>query len=339
MAFAQIMLSVMGPAAIAGCSGGSNAGSEGTAEGGAIDPACLPTIVSASCYGVTAAFPCGYDGGPPTGVGAALPAEICSVLCADPEQYATLGPPPGSCGFSQLSSQIPPGGQGNVGCNDRQCGTGRKPRGLLRARLRPALDPVAAWLARTAHLEAASITSFERLEADLARYGAPRSLIARVRRAVGDEVRHARATTRLAAARGATTPRVRVRPVARAPSLSELAVENAAEGCVNETYGALVATWQAAHAHDDAIRVAMARIAVDEVRHALLAWAIDAWAWRRLDASERQGVSRARARAALALLRSVERSEPSPEAVRDAGLPPREIARALCVQLQRFADS
>lgn len=51
-------------------------------------------------------------------------------------------------------------------------------------------------------------------------------------------------TRRLAARYGATAPRPRVE---RAPvrSLEDIAVENAVEGCVRETFGALVGAWQA----------------------------------------------------------------------------------------------
>ena len=83
-------------------------------------------------------------------------------------------------------------------------------------------------------------------------------------------------------------PRVAARAVR---SLEELAVENAAEGCARETFGALVATWQARAAGNPLVRGVMARIARDETRHADLAWAVDGWARGRLESR------RARARA------------------------------------------
>jgi hypothetical protein len=64
-------------------------------------------------------------------------------------------------------------------------------------------------------------------------------------------------------------------PVQR--SLEQLAVENAVEGCVRETYGALLATWQARAAAEPRVRAMMAAVAVDETRHAQLAWDLDAW--------------------------------------------------------------
>src|SRR5215208_6791664 len=52
-------------------------------------------------------------------------------------------------------------------------------------------------------LEASSVEAFERLAAELSRYGAPRSLIREARRSARDEVRHALIMRRLALAYGA----------------------------------------------------------------------------------------------------------------------------------------
>jgi hypothetical protein len=124
---------------------------------------------------------------------------------------------------------------------------------------------------------------------------------------------------------------VEVRPTRR-PSLARLARENAAEGCVRETYGALLATWQAAHAADPEIRAAMGGIAEDETRHAELSWAIHAWATDRLPARERARVERARREAEEALLREVAEA-PSAEVARDAGIPTGPVAAALARSL------
>jgi hypothetical protein len=80
-----------------------------------------------------------------------------------------------------------------------------------------------------------------------------------------------------------------------------MARENAVEGCVNETFGALVAAWQAAHARDASRRRSFARIAADEARHAALSWAVARWAEGRLDSGARARVAAAAARAARAL--------------------------------------
>lgn len=112
------------------------------------------------------------------------------------------------------------------------------------------------------------------------------------------------------------------------PTLEELARANAVEGCVRETWGAAVATWQAQAAADPAIRAVMARIAPDETKHATLSRAIDRWAMRRLDAAARARVAAARADAVVELSASVACDVPC--ALADiAGLPRAEIATAL----------
>ena len=103
---------------------------------------------------------------------------------------------------------------------------------------------------------------------------------------VRDEIRHARETRRLAIAHGATVPPVRV-GAPRLRALEEIAVENAAEGCVRETYGAMEAVVQGETAGDRAIGKVMRAIAADEADHADLGWAIDVWARTRLSRAER----------------------------------------------------
>ncbi len=73
------------------------------------------------------------------------------------------------------------------------------------------------------------------------------------------------------------------RPALR--SLEALAVENAVEGCVRETMGALFAMHQAASAADPHVRATMVSIAPDETRHAALGWAVAEWALDSLRAS------------------------------------------------------
>ena len=56
-----------------------------------------------------------------------------------------------------------------------------------------------------------------------------------------------------------------------------IAIENAIEGCLRETVGALVANGQAAFAVNPAIRAASRAIARDEAGHAALAFAVNRW--------------------------------------------------------------
>src|SRR5260221_408672 len=59
-------------------------------------------------------------------------------------------------------------------------------------------DPIAAWFAEAAWLEAASIGAFRRLARELRAHGAPAHLIASANVCARDEIRHARMMARLA---------------------------------------------------------------------------------------------------------------------------------------------
>jgi hypothetical protein len=184
-----------------------------------------------------------------------------------------------------------------------------------------------------AALEGASVQAFRSLGDDLSAHGAPRALVRACRRAARDEIRHARATRGLFRRRGrgvaiSTAPR-RVRP-----SLEEIALENAVEGCVRETYGALVAHWQSRTAADPRIRATMQRIAADETRHAALSWSIHAWTRSRLSRDARARVEAARRKAILELVPRSSRSYRG-EWMHLAGLPSALQARALAEALER----
>lgn len=201
--------------------------------------------------------------------------------------------------------------------SDSSC-IGRRPAGLRRARA-AAASALGLHFAGVAHLEAASVHAFARLRRELLHHGAPRRLVRAAERAMRDEVRHAAVARRLAARFGATAPRPRVERLA-VRSLEEVALENAVEGCVRETFGALVGQWQARFARDAAVRAAMGPIARDETRHAELAWAVDTWARSRLPRSARRSLDEAR-RATLARLEQEARRPTPASLVREAGLP------------------
>jgi rubrerythrin len=201
-----------------------------------------------------------------------------------------------------------------------KCGSvGRRPAGLARPRAPHAGTALGRHFASAAHLEAASVHAFERLAEELEHHGASRQLARAARRSARDEVRHARDTSRLARRFGGDPPSVRVGPK-RARTLVAVALENAVEGCVRETFGALLATHQARCARDAEIRRVMRRIAVDETRHAALAWAIAREIEPRLDDGTRRRIARARARAVSKLRRDAAAGMPGSVACA-AGLP------------------
>jgi len=114
--------------------------------------------------------------------------------------------------------------------------------------------------------------------------------------------------------------------------LFAMALENAVEGCIRETYGALAAHRQAFAAADREIAVAMAEIAEDESRHAALSWEIAAWIEPLLRADEREELRIAKARA-FSELRAEAETEPSAVLVEQAGVPDAETAQALLTHL------
>ena len=203
---------------------------------------------------------------------------------------------------------------------------GRRPEGFVDPEL-GAGDPCGAWLARAAALEAASIPAFARLASELGAHGAPRELVDRARAAMADEARHFRVTRQLARARGAEV--VRPRPITGSVRpLAEMAMENIVEGCVNETFAAMLALWQANHAGDGDVRAAMATIAEDETRHAQLSWDVTDFLLPRLAPEELKVVAAAFADAAAALRKAAR--EPVDAALVDRlGLPDTLAMQAL----------
>jgi hypothetical protein len=213
---------------------------------------------------------------------------------------------------------------------------GRRPAGLVELAGHPGSDgtcgATAASLARSAYLEAASVHAFERLAEELRRWGAPADLIESAQRARADEVRHAEQVGTLARLRGAEVPSAQVE-AAQERDLESMAHENAVEGCVRETYGAMVGAFQALVAQQPDVRSSMRSIAEDELEHAALSQRVHQWLMPQL-APE----ARARVRAAMAstideLRRGAGAGDP--QVARALGLPHEQQATALLAQLER----
>ncbi len=213
------------------------------------------------------------------------------------------------------------------------CGTccyGRRTEGLAMPALASG-DDAGAFLAWTASLEAASVVAFQRLAGELATHGAPESLVVAARASAQDEVRHAAVVGALARSRGAAEVTARVdAPVAR--TLDAVARENVVEGCVYETWAAMVAWWQADHASAPDVAAAQRRIAHDETRHAALAWSVRDWFLSRADA-DGAALSAAMRGAVDALAASVEAPAPA-VLVGELGLPTPDDARRLFASLR-----
>jgi hypothetical protein len=225
--------------------------------------------------------------------------------------------------------------EGALLCTCNQDCTGRRPGDLAGCGHSRARHPVGALFAEVYRLEAASVRAFEHLARELSAHGAPRSLVQRATRSASEEVRHARLTAALARRFGARP--IRPHYLGRLPirSLQVIAEENAREGCVRETFGALVGAWQAEHAKDPVVRRTLRSIAKDELGHAELAWEVAAWFEPKLAPSGRRAL-RDQRQVAMNELRRECGKEPVAECVRLAGLPSAGTAAALAQGLSSF---
>lgn len=186
---------------------------------------------------------------------------------------------------------------------------GRRPEGFVDV---PSEGTTIGHFARAMHHEAESVRAFTRLARELEAHGAPVELVDEARRAAGDERRHAFMFARLL--RGTQHERTPTfaQDDAEVRSLAVVAMENAREGCVMETFAAAVAVHQSLHAESPTLRDHYGRIARDELRHAALAHAIDEWATRELGPRLRRRLAMAKRRSRTILSTSFDRSTPMP---------------------------
>ncbi|MCA9716401.1 MAG: ferritin-like domain-containing protein [Myxococcales bacterium] len=139
------------------------------------------------------------------------------------------------------------------------------------------------WLS-TARMEYASVAAFARFTLQLLATGAPVDLVVETRRAMADELRHARLGYALASAYGGRD--LGPGRLSIDDALSEhnfiATVETALlEGCVGETVAAIEAAELREHVVDPVVRGVLAGVARDEGRHAALAWRFLRWALAR----------------------------------------------------------
>jgi hypothetical protein len=196
---------------------------------------------------------------------------------------------------------------------------GRRPEGWVAQHAAFSGSMLADHFARMAELEAASVAAFEVLAVELEYHGAPAELIERLHAAAHEEVGHARATADMARVLGAEPkpPQIEPRPIR---ALEEIALDNAVEGCVRETFGAAVGCYQAEAARDRGVAALMRQVSTDEVAHAALAFDLHAWILPRLSAAAGARVLAARAAAIEALACEIAH-EPSVVLRELAGLP------------------
>jgi uncharacterized protein (TIGR02996 family) len=204
---------------------------------------------------------------------------------------------------------------------------GRRPAGAIAGEATACDGGVGEFFAAAAALESLSVTAFEWLALDLAELGAPLDLQERAFEAACEETRHTRAMSAFASAHGSVV--TYSSPMTTRPTRDALAIaiENAVEGCVRETFGACIAEWQAEHAESLDVRSALTVIALEEESHASLARDVAAWLEPRLTEDERARVAAERSKARATLIDELTSGpELSEETRRISGHPSREEA-------------
>lgn len=212
------------------------------------------------------------------------------------------------------------------------CIAGRLPAGIAFTQESEVQQEVGAYFAQLAYLEEAATIAFSFLASELAALQAPESFGLEAERAREDEQDHMLLTQALTQRYSGTLREVEVAPFTQRP-LVEIAMDNAVEGCVRETYGTLMAMWQSLTAEDLVVRAVMEKIALDETRHAALSWEIARWLWPQLSAEEQAQCREAQSKAITALQAEIA-NEPSAELVRLAGFPTAAQASCLFSQLE-----
>lgn len=232
-----------------------------------------------------------------------------------------------------VTTQLCPTRTAKITCShDLGCIGGRATQGMLPIAVSE--PTLLAHLAASAHLEAVSVVAFERLATELAFLGAPVGLVDAASDAALDERRHVALLEKIlekeVGSREASS--LSEAPVHASRSLFEVAVENAREGCVRETYGALVCAFAGNRAEDAELRAAMRVIAEDEGRHAAFSWDLHEWALAKLEPHEAD-VVRAELRSARAeLAETVQSALDSPKGL---GWPSRPESARLIAEMER----
>ncbi len=149
-----------------------------------------------------------------------------------------------------------------------------------------------AYFSNMAAMETAAITAFRYLVRELEAYQAPDELVQMARLAVDEEIDHAEMAGLLSEAYRTPVPEVKVDDF-QLRSLFKIALENAVEGCVNETFAAACGIWQHEHAEHEVFRAVMGRVAEEESGHADLSWKIHRWVMPQLSEAERQHIYQA----------------------------------------------
>ena len=213
---------------------------------------------------------------------------------------------------------------------------GRMPNGLHvkngPVATQSSVNVLGQYLADMTAMETAAITAFSNLSLELEANDAPSELIARARQAVLEEARHSEMAALLAASFDAEMPEVCVDDFCLR-SLYEIALENAVEGCVNETFAAACGLWQSEYAQLDVFRKVIGHITEEEMGHAALSWEIHQWIMPQLSEVQQEQIRVAQSEAVENLVSDF-KQESNPALQQAFGLPTKDDAARLFTQLK-----
>ncbi len=210
---------------------------------------------------------------------------------------------------------------------------GRMPAGL-HAHQAESHTALGHYFAEMTAMESAAVTAFRYLVRELQAYQAPTDLIQAAEAAINEEIQHAKLAGLLAKAHEAEIPTVVVDDF-QLRSLFEIALENAVEGCVHETFAAACGLWQQQRAEDELFRTVIAHVTEDECRHAQLSWAIHEWVMPQLSTAEQARIRQAQVEAVEQLGQGFQQASQPEDVQRALGLPNAVESERLMVELRR----
>lgn len=210
---------------------------------------------------------------------------------------------------------------------------GRRPEGLVSEAREPVGGDMGPYFANVAALEEAAVAAFERMADELTALSAPHELVAGALDAADEERGHVVRVSGLARRFGAEPKRPTIE-ARRERKLFDIALENAVEGCVRETFGALVGTYQALAASEPAVAGEMAVIATEEVGHAELSWRVGDFLGDLLTVEQRESIGAAQ-RHAIESLRAEVLTPVDAGLERGVGLPSSRVMLQWLDELQR----
>jgi hypothetical protein len=152
---------------------------------------------------------------------------------------------------------------------------------------------LARYYADMARMEHASIAAFARFVLELMSLGAPAALVDGAQRAMGDEIRHAKACFALASAyagRPLAPGSLPIEGALQSVTLRGVVATAIREACMGETFAAIEAAEAAEHATVPELRAILRQISADETRHAELGWQFLRWALDTANAADRAAI-------------------------------------------------